>query len=107
MAFIDNKIPPPIIAVICAALAWQISQLTPELTLLWEPRVVVAIAIGLLGLTLDIVSLLAFRRADTILAVIAFIAYITRFQIIPEERALTEKFGQSYIQYRNSVRRWI
>jgi len=43
----------------------------------------------------------------SILAVIAFIAYITRFQIIPEERALTEKFGQSYTQYRNSVRRWL
>jgi len=36
-----------------------------------------------------------------------FIAYITRFQIIPEERALTENFGQDYLNYLNKVRRWL
>jgi protein-S-isoprenylcysteine O-methyltransferase Ste14 len=33
--------------------------------------------------------------------------YITRWQIVPEERALTEKFGAEYEAYRNSVRRWL
>lgn len=38
---------------------------------------------------------------------IAFVAYITRFQIIPEERALIELFDQSFEDYRQKVRRWI
>ena len=36
-----------------------------------------------------------------------FMAWITRFQIIPEERALTRKFGASFEAYRRRVRRWI
>ena len=36
-----------------------------------------------------------------------FVAFISRFQIIPEERAMTAKFGDAYIQYRNRVRRWV
>ncbi len=36
-----------------------------------------------------------------------FIAYMTRFQIIPEERHLQEKFGAPYTTYLQSVRRWL
>lgn len=38
---------------------------------------------------------------------VAFIAYIDRFQIQPEERILIEKFGPAYEAYRARVRRWI
>lgn len=37
----------------------------------------------------------------------AFVAYMTRFQIKPEERALLEKFGPSFADYMAAVRRWI
>jgi protein-S-isoprenylcysteine O-methyltransferase Ste14 len=37
----------------------------------------------------------------------AFIWYIQRFQIMPEERALTKLFGQNYIAYCSRVRRWL
>lgn len=37
----------------------------------------------------------------------AFILYMTRFQILPEERALTTRFGDDYIAYRSRVRRWL
>ncbi|MEK7661535.1 MAG: isoprenylcysteine carboxylmethyltransferase family protein, partial [Pseudomonadota bacterium] len=41
------------------------------------------------------------------LLVFGFWAFITRFQIIPEERALSAKFGQGYLDYLSKVRRWI
>lgn len=36
-----------------------------------------------------------------------FVVYMNRFQIIPEERYMREKFGQAYVQYVSQVRRWI
>lgn len=36
-----------------------------------------------------------------------FIAYMTRFQIVPEERALREKFGEPFAEYMGTVRRWV
>jgi protein-S-isoprenylcysteine O-methyltransferase Ste14 len=37
----------------------------------------------------------------------AFILYMNRFQIKPEERALTDRFGQRYLEYATRVNRWI
>ncbi|MBA5868857.1 MAG: hypothetical protein GDA68_02445 [Nitrospira sp. CR2.1] len=36
-----------------------------------------------------------------------FVSYINRFQIEPEERALTNLFGQEFVTYRAHVRRGI
>lgn len=36
-----------------------------------------------------------------------FVAYVTRFQIIPEERILAAKFGAAFHAYRQRTRRWI
>lgn len=35
-----------------------------------------------------------------------FIVYMNRFQIMPEERVLSGKFGTQFTAYRRSVRRW-
>lgn len=43
----------------------------------------------------------------SVLWLLVFIAYITRFQIIPEERLLQEKFGATFTQYKRNVRRWV
>lgn len=42
-----------------------------------------------------------------LLGVAAFVAYITRFQIVPEERVLAQKFGPEFGAYRSRVRRWL
>ena len=36
-----------------------------------------------------------------------FVLYLTRFQILPEERALAKLFGEAYADYKRRVRRWI
>jgi len=36
-----------------------------------------------------------------------FIGYITKYQILFEERVLEQKFADSYRQYKSKVRRWI
>ena len=37
----------------------------------------------------------------------AFVAYMNRFQISPEERVLSARFGDEYDTYKQSVRRWL
>ncbi|HZM35695.1 MAG TPA: isoprenylcysteine carboxylmethyltransferase family protein [Burkholderiales bacterium] len=43
----------------------------------------------------------------TLLGIPAFVAYLNRFQIAPEERALEQRFGADYRGYRARVRRWL
>lgn len=40
-------------------------------------------------------------------AVPAYVLYLNRFQIGPEERILAAKFGNAYESYRARVRRWV
>jgi protein-S-isoprenylcysteine O-methyltransferase Ste14 len=42
-----------------------------------------------------------------LLLVPVFVLYINRFQINPEERALSSLFGGEYAAYKKRVRRWI
>lgn len=153
MSLLDHKIPPPIIALACAGLAWAVAQAVPS----WvcpipSRRVWVALLVSA-GLALDVWGLVAFRKAKTtinplspqrssaivcsgpyaytrnpmyvgmalvllgwcvylahplsLLAVALFAAYITRFQIVPEERLLLARFGEPYAQYLHAVRRWL
>ena len=41
------------------------------------------------------------------LLIVGFVLYINRYQILPEERLLQEKFGADFIAYKGKVRRWI
>lgn len=43
----------------------------------------------------------------TFLVLPAFILYMNQFQIKPEERALTARFGREYLEYMAQVHRWI
>ena len=46
-------------------------------------------------------------NVGAVLVLPLFVAYMTRFQIRPEERALLVKFGGPFADYMSSVRRWI
>lgn len=45
--------------------------------------------------------------AWALLGPVAFALYIGRFQITPEERVLSAKFGAAYVEYAARVRRWL
>jgi protein-S-isoprenylcysteine O-methyltransferase Ste14 len=46
-------------------------------------------------------------NVGTIVGPVLFALYITRWQIVPEERVLAEKFGAEYEVYCKAVRRWL
>ncbi len=153
MKALEHKIPPPLVGVLCALLAWALAALTPAWRIDGEWRLPMAAVLLAAGLALDGWALLLFRRQRTtpsplapgrsrtvvqsgpyrftrnpmylgvalllaalclwlgsplsLLAIAAFVAYITRFQIQPEERALRAKFGAPYEDYCRRVRRWL
>ena len=45
--------------------------------------------------------------AWALLGPLAFVLYINRFQIVPEERVLSAMFGTEYSAYKSTVRRWL
>ena len=61
-----------------------------------------------LGMTLVLAGwAIGLASATALIGPVFFMAWITRFQIIPEERVLARKFGASFEAYRRRVRRWI
>jgi protein-S-isoprenylcysteine O-methyltransferase Ste14 len=46
-------------------------------------------------------------HAGALLVLPAFVLYMNRFQIVPEERMLAQKFGAPYTRYLQQVRRWL
>jgi protein-S-isoprenylcysteine O-methyltransferase Ste14 len=61
-----------------------------------------------LGLLLLLLAWAAFLwSAWALLGPVAFVAYISRFQIAPEEKALAALFGAEYCAYKAKVRRWL
>ncbi len=50
---------------------------------------------------------LFFTDGVAVMMALLYPVYLNFFQIIPEERALEEKFGDEYREYKQRVRRWI
>jgi protein-S-isoprenylcysteine O-methyltransferase Ste14 len=61
-----------------------------------------------LGVLFALLAWAAFLSAPWALAgPAAFIAYMNRFQIAPEERVLASMFGAAYSDYKSRIRRWL
>jgi protein-S-isoprenylcysteine O-methyltransferase Ste14 len=152
MNALELKIPPPIVAIVVAALMWVASR-APALRFEVPARRMVAASLAVLGVAVAIAGVVSFRRAQTTvnplkpestsslvvsgvyrfsrnpmyvgillvllgwaillsnvlaLAIVpAFVLYMNRFQIGPEETVLARMFGGEYVTYRSRVRRWI
>jgi protein-S-isoprenylcysteine O-methyltransferase Ste14 len=60
------------------------------------------------GFALVVLAVVVYLRSPVLLLGVAlFVAYITRFQILPEEQFMRGKFGAQYESYMQQVRRWL
>jgi len=50
---------------------------------------------------------LLLQSAAALMGPILFITYITHFQILPEERILSQKWGDAYTAYKSKTKRWL
>lgn len=153
MQRLENRIPPPVLALLVAAAIWAIGRLAPVPA--WPAPLAGAVGAGLFALAglFGFPALVAFRRARTTIdpvriararvlvtdglyrvtrnpmyvsltlllaawavylgsvwglaGVAAFVLWIDRLQIRPEERQLALIFGPDYAAYRRRVRRWL
>ena len=61
-----------------------------------------------LGLLLVLLAWAVFLASPwALVGPVAFVLYVNRFQIAPEERALTTLFGATYSEYTVRTRRWL
>ena len=61
-----------------------------------------------LGMLIVLLSIsFKFNLAGGIIISLFFYLFITKFQIFPEEEAMTDLFGDEFIEYSNKTRRWI
>lgn len=65
MNFLENRIPPPLVALVLAAGMWGVAKVAPPLGLEFAIRAPIAVAIAMAGLAFDFSGLLAFLRSKT------------------------------------------
>jgi protein-S-isoprenylcysteine O-methyltransferase Ste14 len=149
---LELRVPPPLLSLLTALMMWLGARNSlPYFQPSWiRPA---AIALGVLGIAIDLWAIRTMRRARTtvnpmhpakasalvttgifavsrnpiylgsllvltafalhlwqpqaFVAVPVWAAWIQRFQIVPEERALRAAFGESFSAYCTATRRWI
>lgn len=153
MNWLENRVPPPLVAGMFAFLMWALSRGLSGATAVFPGQALTATLVLAIGLGVIAAAIVRFVRARTTvdplhpeaastlvtdgilrltrnpmylgmalilvawavwlgnaasaLLVAGFIAYITRLQIAPEERALRARFGESFDIYARKVRRWL
>jgi protein-S-isoprenylcysteine O-methyltransferase Ste14 len=62
---LDNKVPPPAVALIIAAMMWHLSAYEPALSLSAEMSEILILFLVIVGVSFDVCGLLAFRQLKT------------------------------------------
>ena len=61
-----------------------------------------------LGMVFILLSVsLKFNIYGGLIVILIFFSFITKFQIIPEEKAMEKLFGQEFKTYKKTTRRWL
>ena len=61
-----------------------------------------------LGMVFILLSIaLKFNLYGGLIVLFFFFSFITKFQIIPEEKAMENLFGEKYKKYKTTTRRWL
>jgi protein-S-isoprenylcysteine O-methyltransferase Ste14 len=153
MHWLELKVPPLLVWLVCAGAMYGVARLAPTLSCSLPGSRTIAVVLVGLGGVLAFAGVVAFRGKGTtvnpmnprasssvvssgvyrvsrnpmylgfllalagwavylsnafaVLLVPAFVAYMTQYQIKPEERALLAKFGSGFAQYTSRVRRWL
>ena len=153
MSYLENRIPPPLVAIAVAAAMWFLARFGSAVEIAIGVRLAAAGLVALVGLAVMGLGVGAFGRARTtlnpvkidtasalvtdgifahtrnpmylgmtiillawavylaapwsLIGPVAFVLFMTRFQIVPEERVLAAKFTSAYLDYTSKVRRWV
>ena len=153
MNWLELRVPPPVAALLAAALMWLAAGELPAFDVDIPGDDVFIVLLAALGILLMAVAIVQFRGAGTtvnpmrpdesaalvtsgiyrlsrnpmyvadvlllaawavwlanlaaLVPIALFIAYMNRFQIAPEERALQARHGEAYAAYCRLVRRWL
>jgi len=153
MRALENRIPPPALMVIIAAVMAISSRVLEASPVPLMARLMVSLPLFLAAGLFGFPAIAAFRQAGTsinpvqisrastlvtsgifgitrnpmyvalalllstlavglghlamVVGPLAFVAFTSRFQIVPEERTLLRRFGTEYESYRSSVHRWL
>ena len=151
--WLETRVPPPIVMMLFGLAAFGAARALPALSFRWPLQVPMACALLLVGLGLNLLPKVAFKRARTtvnplrpqaatalvtsgvyrytrnpmylghaclllalacalanaaaFLAMPAFVLYVTRFQILPEERFLSGRFPDAYAALSRRAPRWL
>lgn len=119
MQALELKIPPVVQVLVTGALMWALAVAVPVLGFAFAFSGLLALVLGAMGIAFALLGVWVFRSACTtvdprapdqsasLVLLPVFVVYMNRFQIIPEERYMREKFGDAYRRYESEVRRWI
>ena len=65
MTFLNNTIPPPIVALFCALLTWAIAQYTASISVDHKLLLMGSGLLFIIGVSFDILAIVCFRAANT------------------------------------------
>ena len=95
----ETKIPPPLVTLAFGLSIYFSRWLFPAVEIAYSLYLGMACVLGSMAMFFNVIG--------GIVLIALFCAYITKFQIIPEERAMRDLFLDDFDKYTKVTRRWL